>query len=56
MRYKDVFASEFLLMNQSADKTKKNHAVTYSIWFNSQFLVIGIFGLIMFEVLWCGNV
>ena len=56
MRYKDVFAPEFLLMNQSADKTKKNHAVTYSIWFNLQFLVIGIFGLIMFEVLWCGNV
>lgn len=56
MRYKDVFASEFLLMNQSADKTKKNHAVTYSLCFNLQFLAIGIFGLIMFIILWCGTV
>ena len=56
MRYKDVFDQKFLLMNQSADKTKKNHVVTYSIWFNLQFWVIGIFGLIMFKVLWCGNV
>lgn len=56
MRYKDVFEQKFLLMNQSADKTKKNHAVTYSIWFNLQFLVIGIFGLIMFKILWCGTV